>query len=177
MNALSTPPTPREFDMTWSHCPWGMATIDVAGNLRDFNPALERCTGMSGATLVGMSEAAFVAHLAVLPLEHTRVETGGSSLRAIHYLRSATALTRQNQWLAGLAEILREPLTSIYGFAELLLTQNYADDIRHDLTATLLEQVELMTNLINEQLDTSRPPAAWSQGSSQPRQRNPGDHE
>lgn len=56
--------------------------------------------------------------------------------------------------LSRIAELLREPLASIYGFAELLLTQDYDEDLRRDLTATLLEQVEVMANIINSELDT-----------------------
>ncbi len=56
--------------------------------------------------------------------------------------------------LSHIAELLREPLASIYGFAELLLTQNYDEETRLDLTATLLEQVEVMSNIINSELDT-----------------------
>lgn len=56
--------------------------------------------------------------------------------------------------LSRIAELLREPLASIYGFAELLLTQDYDEDLRRDLTATLLEQVEVMSNIINRELDT-----------------------
>jgi signal transduction histidine kinase len=55
--------------------------------------------------------------------------------------------------LAHIAEALREPLASIYGFTELLLTQDYDEETRIDLTSTLLDQIEIMSNLINEQLD------------------------
>jgi signal transduction histidine kinase len=55
--------------------------------------------------------------------------------------------------LSRIAELLREPLASIYGFAELLLTQDYDEELRHELTATLLDQVEAMSNIINAQLD------------------------
>jgi hypothetical protein len=34
-----------------------------------------------------------------------------------------------------------------------LLTQNFAGDVRHDLTETLLEQVEAMSNILNERLN------------------------
>jgi signal transduction histidine kinase len=58
--------------------------------------------------------------------------------------------------LAHIAEALREPLASIYGFSELLLTQDYDEETRIDLTSTLLDQVEVMSNLINEQLDVRK---------------------
>ena len=55
--------------------------------------------------------------------------------------------------------MLREPLASIFGFAELLLTQNYPDDVRLDLTETLLNQVEAMANILNERLNLTHKPA------------------
>jgi K+-sensing histidine kinase KdpD len=78
--------------------------------------------------------------------------------------------------LSHIAELLREPLASIYGFAELLLTQNYDEETRRDLTATLLEQVEVMSNIINNELDTrNHKPAAGAQESALATRQTPGD--
>ena len=102
-----------------------------------------------------MREPDFAALLA-LPLSgHRRVDAAGSSLSAIHYFPPVTAAGNTDLRLSRLAEVLREPLTSIYGFAELLLTQDYPEEIRDDLMATLLKQVEVMSNIINEDLDIS----------------------
>jgi len=69
--------------------------------------------------------------------------------------------------MSHVAELLREPLASIYGFAELLLTQNYDEETRRDLTATLLEQIEVMSNIINSELDMRNyKPAAGTQKSA-----------
>ena len=81
-----------------------------------------------------------------------------------------------NVKLSRIAELLREPLASIYGFAELLLTQNYDEETRRDLTATLLEQVEVMSNIINTELDTrNHKPAAGAQKSALATRQTPGD--
>jgi signal transduction histidine kinase len=82
-----------------------------------------------------------------------------------------------NVKLSRIAELLREPLASIYGFAELLLTQNYDEETRLDLTATLLEQVEVMSNIINSELDARnhQTAAARPQESALTTRRNPGD--
>ena len=79
--------------------------------------------------------------------------------------------------LSHIAELLREPLASIYGFAELLLTQNYDEETRRDLTATLLEQVEVMSNIINSELDTRnhKTAAARPQESALATRQTPGD--
>lgn len=52
-----------------------------------------------------------------------------------------------------LAELLREPLCAIQGFAELLLTQQYDEATRLELTATLLAEAEALSDIINQQLD------------------------
>ncbi len=76
-------------------------------------------------------------------------------MNALTDLTSSDAANNDHSMkLSRIAELLREPLASIYGFAELLLTQNYDEETRLDLTATLLEQVEVMSNIINSELDT-----------------------
>jgi hypothetical protein len=45
---------------------------------------------------------------------------------------------------------------SIYGFVELLLTQNYDEETRRGLTSTLMGQVEAMGNIVNESLQPQR---------------------
>jgi signal transduction histidine kinase len=53
------------------------------------------------------------------------------------------------------AEQMREPLASVIGFAELLLTQDYDDTTRRELTATLLAEAEALADIINRQFDTA----------------------
>jgi signal transduction histidine kinase len=73
--------------------------------------------------------------------------------------------------------MLREPMASIYGFAELLLTQNYDEETRRDLTSTLMEQVDVMSNIINNGLDTrvNAPATALAQQSALTIRRLAGD--
>jgi len=54
---------------------------------------------------------------------------------------------------ARVAELLREPLSIIQGFAELLLTQQYDESTRLELTRTLLAETEELSNIINRLLD------------------------
>lgn len=58
------------------------------------------------------------------------------------------------------AEQLREPLASVIGFAELLLTQDYDEETRRELTATLLAEAEALADIINRQMDTGHPEPA-----------------
>ena len=54
---------------------------------------------------------------------------------------------------ARVAELLRQPLSIIQGFAELLLTQQYDEYTRLELTRTLLAETEELSNVINRLLD------------------------
>jgi signal transduction histidine kinase len=144
----------------WESYPCGIVAIGGDGNVRAINPAFETCTGLVGTALLGISEADFDALLGTLQLERRRVETTRGGLRAVHYLRSVTRRSADDLGVSGLSEALREPLASIYGFAELLLTQDYDEETRSSLLATVLEQAEAMSNIINDRLDTQRHPPA-----------------
>jgi len=171
--------TPAELETAWAQCPWAAAAIGGEGTVRAINPAFTRVTGLAADSVLGLSEADFDAHFDAKVLEHRRVETAVGSLRAVHYFRDATAQSENELRLSNTAEVLREPLASIYGFAELLLTLNYDEATRRDLTSTLLEQVEVMSNLINHLLDVSKNGQADTrlEGMSLKRSSDPGDGE
>jgi signal transduction histidine kinase len=138
-----------------------MAVIAADGRAAALNPAFAKYLGRAPDDLLGLSEADLAASIKELPQACHRVEVAQDDMRCIHYLADATGAEAQARRQAGIAEMLREPMASIYGFAELLLTQNYDEETRRDLTATLLEQVEVMSNIINSELDTrNNPPAA-----------------
>ena len=148
----------------WTNNPWGMVAIDVAGRVCAINPGFECCTNLTITSLIGMSEADFERLLqGVQLLDRTRIEITDGSLRAIHYVRCAGSVEHDRQ-SSRIAEVMREPLASIYGFAEMLLTQHYDEQTRRDLTAMLLGQAEVMANLINEQLKSRK---SWSRVTDQ----------
>ncbi|MCX7161604.1 MAG: hypothetical protein NT083_00945 [Rhodocyclales bacterium] len=159
MNTSNQRPAQTEAEAAWQHCPWGLVAIGRDGRVCRVNPAFEYRTGTAAATVLGMSESDFDA-LFNSPLPdrrrfgQRRVETGDEALRAIYYFFHAPTDSDHDSQLVHIAERMREPLASIYGFAELLLTQNYDEDTRRDLTGTLMEQVEVISNVINEELDT-----------------------
>jgi signal transduction histidine kinase len=142
---------PTPIDAVWRYCPWAIVAVSNDGKVSAVNSAFERCTGMTAETALGMSAADFAACVDALPVEVSRIETAETDLSALYFLRTATTGTTQKREVSRLTETLREPLASVYGFAELLLTQNYDEETRRDLTATLLEQVEAITNIINDQ--------------------------
>ncbi len=154
------------FESAWMLSPWGIAAVNSAGNVELVNPAFERCTGVSANAIMGLGEASLDAILGALALERRRIEVNSGNLRAFHFVRRPAASVAHDLRLAHFGELLREPLATIFGFAELLLTQNYEESVRRELTATLLEQVESMSNLINEELDVSKNCVPMSQSSS-----------
>jgi transcriptional regulator with PAS, ATPase and Fis domain len=141
----------------WAHSTCGIVAIDINGHVLAANPAFVHCTGIEISTVIGMSEADFNhALLNSQVLECRRIEVVVDDLRAIYQIRCNCCSTQYNSpdpKLSHVAEMLREPLASIYGFTELLLTQNYDEETRVALTSALFEQVEVMSNLINTQLD------------------------
>lgn len=150
----SQPSLSKGFEMAWMHSPWAMLAIDLDGNVGLASPAFERSCGIGTAALKGLSEAGLKALLDACSIENTRVATSAGDWRAIYYLPPPA---KDEQQLTKLAALLREPLASIFGFAELLLTQDYAEDLRLQLTATLLDEIEAMSNILNEKLNLSPP--------------------
>lgn len=151
--------------VAWENNPWGMVAINLDGNVCAINPGFERCTNLAISSLIGLTEADFDRLLqGVQLLDRNRIEITDGSLRAIHYVRCAGSVEHDRQ-SSRIAEVMREPLASIYGFAEMLLTQDYDDQTRRDLTAMLLGQAEVMANLINEQLQRRE---SWSRVSDKP---------
>jgi len=68
-----------------------------------------------------------------------------------------TAVDRlKSEFLSTAAHELRSPMTSIYGFTELLLQQEFDEVTRLDFLGTIYRQSELMISIINELLDLSR---------------------
>lgn len=143
-------------EAAWQHCPWGMAVIAADGNVSALNPAYAKYLGRTTDDLLGRSEADLDAQIPRLLQACNRIEVLQDDVRSIHYLSDANEAEVHARRQSSIAEMLREPMASIFGFAELLLTQNYDEETRRDLTSTLLEQVEVMSNIINAELDTRK---------------------
>jgi len=62
----------------------------------------------------------------------------------------------KSEFLSTAAHELRTPLSSIFGFAELMMTRKMAPEQQQELLATIHRQAKLLINLINELLDLSR---------------------
>jgi PAS domain S-box-containing protein len=78
----------------------------------------------------------------------------------VMYLRDVTHETEvsrmKSEFLATAAHELRTPMASIYGFAELLMIQDFDETTRRDLIETIHRQANRLVNLLNELLDLAR---------------------
>lgn len=88
-----------------------------------------------------------------------RLSTLGA-VSQILYFRDVTHETEVDQmksdFLSTAAHELRTPMASIYGFAEVLLTQELDEDSRKEFTGIIFRQSELMASILNELLDLAR---------------------
>ena len=86
--------------------------------------------------------------------------SAAETVSQILYFRDVTHETEvdrmKSEFLSTAAHELRTPMASIYGYAELLLAQEFPEDERHELLEIIHRQSELMISIINELLDLVR---------------------
>lgn len=82
------------------------------------------------------------------------------TISQIVHLRDVTHETEVDQmkseFLSAAAHELRTPMSSIYGFIELMLTREMPPERQKDVLATVHRQTALMISIINELLDLAR---------------------
>jgi len=72
-------------------------------------------------------------------------------------MRAAESSNRmKSEFLSTAAHELRTPMSSIYGFSQLLLTENFGAEMQKELFGIIFSQSELMVSIINELLDLAR---------------------
>lgn len=157
------------------YAPWGIVTVGADGRVSAINPAGEELIGCASSKLLGQSEATLHASLRELPNGHQRIEMPNEELQAIYFLSPAPVAEIHAGHLWKTAEMLREPLASIQGFTELLLTQHYDDATRVSLTEMVLGEIEAMANIINQHLDVRKHHPAGGKESALARRREPGE--
>ncbi len=93
-------------------------------------------------------------------LEVSLREKNTENVKTILYLRDVTHETEvdrlKSEFLSTAAHELRTPMTSIYGFTELLLTQEFAEADWREYLRIIFRHTELMVSIINELLDLAR---------------------
>ena len=83
-----------------------------------------------------------------------------STVSQILYFRDITRESEvdhmKSEFLSVAAHELRTPMTSIYGFAELLITRKFEEAERNDFLETIIRQSRLTISILNELLDLVR---------------------
>lgn len=93
-------------------------------------------------------------------LELLGVNSAAGSVSRLLYARDVTHEVEvdrmKSEFLSHAAHELRTPMASIFGFSELLMTQNFDEATRKDLLATIHRQTAWLVDIINELLDLAR---------------------
>lgn len=93
-------------------------------------------------------------------LQLVGVHSKASSIARILYLRDVTHETEvenlKSEFLSTAAHELRTPMASIYGFAEVLVSQEMEDADRKEMLDIIYRQSSLMASILNELLDLAR---------------------
>ncbi len=83
-----------------------------------------------------------------------------STVSQILYLRDVTHETEvdhmKSEFLATAAHELRTPMACIFGYAEILVHEDFDTPTRNEFLTTIYQQSRLMTNILNELLDLAR---------------------
>jgi PAS domain S-box-containing protein len=127
-------------------------------------PGLDPCFAKVGAggTAPGGSERQLLAlrspRESVIELLGVNSET--SSVSRLLYLHDVTHEVEvdrlKSEFLSHAAHELRTPMASIFGFTELLISQEFDAETRKDLLQTIHKQTAWLIDIINELLDISR---------------------
>lgn len=88
------------------------------------------------------------------------IASDSPNISNIVYLRDTTNESMidqmRSEFLATTAHELRNPMASIYGFSEVLLTQDIDAATREEIVGIIHSQSELMVSILNELLDLAR---------------------
>ena len=128
---------------------------------------LETCFIPNPAAVGGTNpRAGTQRHLLVLKrpreavLELVGVASAAASVSRLLYARDVTHEIEvdrmKSEFLSHAAHELRTPMASIFGFTELLISQEFDDATRKDLLATIHNQTAWLVDIINELLDLAR---------------------
>jgi signal transduction histidine kinase/integral membrane sensor domain MASE1 len=88
------------------------------------------------------------------------MHSDASNVSRILYLRDITSEAEvanlKSEFISHAAHELRTPMTSIYGYIELLLNRSFDEKLRREMLEAMQHQAELIVKMINELLDLAR---------------------
>lgn len=150
----------------------GIAPEEILGDGEDsLNLLLQkRCdlskpyTGIK-ATIADMVEAPltvdfFLSHPRRAVLRMIGISSDSASISKILYFRDVTQESTidhmKSEFLTTAAHELRNPMASIYGFSEVLMSQDIEPIARKEIAGIIHDQSEIMVTILNELLDLAR---------------------
>ncbi len=93
-------------------------------------------------------------------LQVVGIASDSNSISRIVYFRDVTHESAidemKSEFLTTAAHELRNPMASIYGFSEVLMTQDIEPVVRQEITEIIHNQSEVMVSILNELLDLAR---------------------
>lgn len=97
-------------------------------------------------------------HKAVLQI--IGMHSDAAKIAKILYLRDITSEAEvarlKSEFISHAAHELRTPMTSIYGYIELLMKRKFDESVRHEMLEAMHRQAELIVKMLNELLDLAR---------------------
>jgi len=121
--------------------------------------ALKKGNGAAASLVSARTQKIEIAGAGNRVLEIRLHESPGANIAQILLLRDVTHETEverlKSEFVSTAAHELRTPMVSIFGFTELLLTQNFSEAQRKDFLETVFKQSQLIISIINEMLDLS----------------------
>ena len=135
--------------------------LDTAGLARRLQAqCVESQAVLSIDQLAGRRQTIELAQPRDRVLELALHRGGGSAIRQVLHIRDLShqvAVDRlKSEFVTTAAHELRTPMTSIYGFSELLLMRTPSPDRLKDILERIHRQSEAMMHILNELLDLSR---------------------
>lgn len=93
-------------------------------------------------------------------LQMIGLHSNAANVSRILYLRDITyeaeVANLKTEFISHAAHELRTPMTTIYGYIELLLLRSFDEKMRREILEAMQRQAELVVNMINELLDLAR---------------------
>ena len=149
----------------------GLPQIEFEARLRELAEAPERWPGLDPcfiASKVSLGETPSGNKQRFLTLrgpggmvlELLGVNSDAPSVSRLLYVRDVTHEVEvdrmKSEFLSHAAHELRTPMASIFGFTELLISQDFDEATRKDLLQTIHKQTAWLVDIINELLDIAR---------------------